>query len=148
MFFIGYVSTTNTELCFKSVNVSDNLISCDVEVGDDLCLICPVNVSNTQAIMWWSNENLIYAGANKVSEDETVLQNTCHPVLSSIQLKNVSFAKFNDVYECRRNNQELLLITYKVSVIGKITFSIAVFVSSFPVFCGTIACHILYVLFQ
>ncbi|PIK51599.1 hypothetical protein BSL78_11523 [Apostichopus japonicus] len=115
----GYVSTTKSALCFKSDNVSDNLISCDVEIGDDLCLICPVNISNTHAIMWWSNENLIYAGVNKISEDETILQNTCHHVLSSIQLKNVSLAKFNNVYECRRMNQELVLITYKVSVIAK-----------------------------
>lgn len=118
--FIGYVSTNNSAQCFKGENVSDDLNSCNVEIGDDLCLTCPVNISNTSAIMWLKNHDLIYAGVNKLKKDATIFQNNCHPVLSSIQLKNISFAKYNDVYECLRRNQDLVLITYKISVIGKI----------------------------
>ncbi|PIK42126.1 hypothetical protein BSL78_21035 [Apostichopus japonicus] len=54
---------------------------------------------------WSRNGNYIYAGLNKLHEEATILQNTCDPVLSSIQLRHISLHQFNDAYECLSGNE-------------------------------------------
>ncbi|PIK42128.1 hypothetical protein BSL78_21037 [Apostichopus japonicus] len=103
----GYVSATSPVLCFKTGNVSEVNISCDAEPGDDVCLVCHLNRSN-KLVTWSRNGNFIYTGLNKLHEEATILQNTCDPVLSSIQLKNISLDQFNDAYECLSDNELLI----------------------------------------
>ncbi|XP_071841763.1 uncharacterized protein [Apostichopus japonicus] len=97
----GYVSATSPVLCFKTGNVFEQNFSCDAEPGDDVCLVCPVNISN-KLVTWSRHGNFLYAGLNKLHKEATILQNTCDPVLSSIQLRNISLDQFNDAYECRK----------------------------------------------
>ncbi|XP_071843588.1 uncharacterized protein [Apostichopus japonicus] len=110
----GFVSSTSPVLCFKTGNVSEVNISCDAEPGDDVCLVCPVKIS-TNPVTWSRNGNFIYSGLNKLHEEATILQNTCDPVLSSIQLKNISLDQFNDAYECLSDKELVTAYILKIT---------------------------------
>lgn len=119
----GYFKDTRLELCFADDSMLVKNILCEAVFGEDICLICPVDKSETEKISWLRNGILLYIGNKSMKQDENILQNTCPSLLSSIQVHNISFRNINDVYTCfqRTGNRSSPLKMYNVTVIGKLS---------------------------